>query len=421
MAILDKAYVAKLDIQQADRAMQAGRLEEARAKYREAVASDALTEEEKRYCLEKLAAFKKPAKPTQKKHKEKEEGRFITYPVKFSDVIGQNKVKKKLYTLIKLPIDKHEQFKQLNLNTSTGIIFYGPPGTGKTFLTKAISGEFNIKMADMQLSDILTKYLGEPEQKIREIFQQADKEQPALIFIDELDAIGSSRDGGETNNATGAAIKTITTELLKQISNMHDKKDSRVYVIGATNVPWSLDSALKRSGRLEYNIYIGAPTLFDRKRMFSYYLKTEGISSRISYTQLAWATLYYSPADIEKLCKLAKHKLIEHHKEGNQLQLRTKDILSVLKDKEYGASSLDQWYLMVKSNYIGTIKKSNLIIRIWRILRRKEPPKPTGKEGSFTDEHREIYKELVKEVEFYVRWRQAMLLLRWFARNLPSR
>ena len=75
MAILDKAYVAKLDIQQADRAMQAGRLEEARAKYREAVASDALTEEEKRYCLEKLAAFKKPAKPTQKKHKEKEQER----------------------------------------------------------------------------------------------------------------------------------------------------------------------------------------------------------------------------------------------------------------------------------------------------------------------------------------------------------
>lgn len=405
--IIDIKEINKIDLTRAKKYEQQGDYEEAITLYKE-IASR-LPESDQRIGLIKKIAL------LEENLKSETEIVFRVYKEKsFKDVIGLKEQKKYVKKMIELPLKNLDHFKALSLKPSTGLLLYGAPGTGKTALIESVSGELDIPMADIKVSDILSKYIGEPEAKIERIFKIAKEKQPCILFLDELDALGSQREGGE---GYGAELKSITTALLKELSNVTRESNNRIFICGATNLPWSIDDALKRSGRIDQIYYIPNPSFTDRIKLLKLYTKTSDDKSHvghIDYLILALATTWYSGADLEKICKIAKANLIQERikKNNNKIKLSTKHIRMVLRDKSEGRSSLEEWALNTWSEWIKPPK-----------YRRTKGIFSTQKElvdkgGKFDKEKRQLYKDLCKEVYSYIQWQIPIKIIRFIARGI---
>jgi len=168
---------------------------------------------------------------------------------------------------------------------------YGPPGTGKSYLAKAVATEANSTFFSISSADLVSKWLGESERLVRNLFEMARKNKPSIVFIDELDSLCGSRNDNESESA-----RRIKTEFLVQMNGVGNDEDG-VLVLGATNIPWSLDAAIRR--RFEKRIYIGLPDVQARARIFNIHLgKTPNSLSREDYMELARRTDGYSGSDI---------------------------------------------------------------------------------------------------------------------------
>ena len=179
--------------------------------------------------------------------------------VSWDDVAGLEGAKEALKEAVILPI----KFPHLFTGKRTpwrGILLYGPPGTGKSFLAKAVATEAKSTFFSVSSSDLVSKWMGESERLVKQLFTMARENKPAIIFIDEVDSLAGTRGEGESE-----ASRRIKTEFLVQMNGVgHD--DVGVLVLGATNIPWQLDPAIKR--RFEKRIYIPLPEVEARKRIF---------------------------------------------------------------------------------------------------------------------------------------------------------
>lgn len=179
--------------------------------------------------------------------------------VKWSDIAGLENAKDALKEAVILPV-KFPQLFTGNRKPTLGILLYGPPGTGKSYLAKAVATEANSTFFSVSSSDLVSKWMGESERLVKQLFTMARENKPAIIFIDEVDALCGPRGEGESE-----ASRRIKTELLVQMNGVGNDA-SGVLVLGATNIPWQLDAAVRR--RFEKRIYIALPDLEARKRMF---------------------------------------------------------------------------------------------------------------------------------------------------------
>lgn len=179
--------------------------------------------------------------------------------VKWSDIAGLETAKDALKEAVILPV-KFPQLFTGNRRPTAGILLYGPPGTGKSFLAKAVATEANLTFFSVSSSDLVSKWMGESERLVKQLFTMARENKPAIIFIDEVDALCGPRGEGESE-----ASRRIKTELLVQMNGVGNDPTG-VLVLGATNIPWQLDAAVRR--RFERRIYIALPDLEARKRMF---------------------------------------------------------------------------------------------------------------------------------------------------------
>lgn len=179
--------------------------------------------------------------------------------VKWSDIAGLEAAKDALKEAVILPV-KFPQLFTGNRKPTSGILLYGPPGTGKSFLAKAVATEANLTFFSVSSSDLVSKWMGESERLVKQLFTMARENKPAIIFIDEVDALCGPRGEGESE-----ASRRIKTELLVQMNGVGNDSNG-VLVLGATNIPWQLDAAVRR--RFERRIYIALPDLEARKRMF---------------------------------------------------------------------------------------------------------------------------------------------------------
>lgn len=179
--------------------------------------------------------------------------------VKWSDVAGLDLAKEALKEAVILPVKFPQLFTGKRKPTS-GILLYGPPGTGKSFLAKAVATEANSTFFSVSSSDLVSKWMGESERLVKQLFTMARESKPSIIFIDEVDALCGPRGEGESE-----ASRRIKTELLVQMNGVGNDS-SGVLVLGATNIPWQLDAAIRR--RFERRIYIALPELEARTRMF---------------------------------------------------------------------------------------------------------------------------------------------------------
>lgn len=216
--------------------------------------------------------------------------------VKWSDVAGLENAKNSLNEAVILPIRFPSLFTG-DRKPWKGILLYGPPGTGKSFLAKAVATEANqSNFFAVSSSDLVSKWLGESEKLVRSLFELARKKAPSIIFIDEVDSLCSSRSDSESESA-----RRIKTEFLVQMQGVGAKNDN-VLVLGATNIPWCLDAAIRR--RFERRIYIPLPDEVARKELFRLNLaKTNHSLTDQDFVTLAKRTEHYSGADISVLVR----------------------------------------------------------------------------------------------------------------------
>ncbi|KAL7712721.1 Vacuolar protein sorting-associating protein 4A [Entamoeba marina] len=222
--------------------------------------------------------------------------------VHWDDVIGLEKAKEALQEAVILPI-KFPQLFTDNRRPWTGILLFGPPGTGKSFLAKAVATEADSTFYSVSASSLLSKYLGESEKMVKELFENARKNKPSIIFVDEVDSLCSSRGDGETE-----ASRRVKTEFLVQMNGVGNSMEG-VLMLGATNIPWQLDTAIRR--RFEKRIYIGLPDASARAKMIRSNLgKLPHLLKEEDFKTLGEQTNLFSGSDIAILCKDAIYQPI---------------------------------------------------------------------------------------------------------------
>ncbi len=262
--------------------------------------------------------------------------------VSYEDVGGLKREVSLMREMIELPLRHPELFEKLGVDPPRGVLLYGPPGTGKTMIAKAVASESDANFIPISGPEIISKYYGASEQKLRDIFEEAEKQGPSVIFIDEIDSIAPKRD-----DVAGEVERRVVAQLLSLMDGL--KSRTNVIVIAATNRPNSIDQALRRGGRFDREIEIGIP---DREaRLQILYVHTRGmpIEPYLPFNQIADITHGFVGADISSLCKeaamhalrrLLPHITIEDEippEVMEKLQVSTRDFLEAHKNIEPSA------------------------------------------------------------------------------------
>lgn len=218
--------------------------------------------------------------------------------VTYEDLGGVHDEIKKVREMIELPLKHPELFERLGIEPPKGILLHGPPGTGKTLLAKAVANESGARFMVINGPEIMSKFYGESEENIRKVFDQAEKNAPSIIFIDEIDAIAPKRE-----EVKGEVEKRVVSQLLTTMDGL--KARGKVIVIGATNIPNSLDPALRRPGRFDREIELGVPNKQGRKEILEIHTRGMPMDKKVDLDKIAEITYGYVGADIAALSKEA--------------------------------------------------------------------------------------------------------------------
>ncbi len=251
--------------------------------------------------------------------------------VTYEDIGGLKEEIMKIREMVELPLKHPEIFETLGITPPKGVLLYGPPGTGKTLLAKAVANEAEANFYSINGPEIMNKYYGESERALRDIFEEAEKNAPSIIFIDEIDAIAPKRE-----EAHGDVERRVVAQLLTLMDGL--KGRGQVIVIGATNRPDDIDPALRRPGRFDREIEIGVPDRNARKEIFE--IKTRGmpLAEDVDLDKIADLTHGYTGADIEALVKEAALRAVRRivpdiaKFEGNKLPTEVLEKLKVTMD-----------------------------------------------------------------------------------------
>ena len=221
--------------------------------------------------------------------------------VTWEDIGGLLNVKKELQEMIQYPVEHPDKFLKFGMSPSKGVLFYGPPGCGKTLLAKAIANECQANFISIKGPELLTMWFGESEANVRDVFDKARSAAPCVLFFDELDSIAKAR-GGSVGDAGGAADRVIN-QILTEMDGMNSKKN--VFIIGATNRPDIIDSAILRPGRLDQLIYIPLPDEASRVQILKANLRKSPLAKDVDLAYLAKVTQGFSGADLTEICQRA--------------------------------------------------------------------------------------------------------------------
>ncbi len=225
---------------------------------------------------------------------------YVEIPeVHWVDIGGLEDVKKQLKEMVEWPMKQPELFEQMGIAPPRGILLYGPPGTGKTLLAKAVATESSANFISVKGPEVLSKWVGESEKAVREIFKKARQTAPCIIFFDEIDSIAPQRG----NSSDSGVTERMVNQLLSEMDGMVSLKN--VVVIAATNRPDIVDTALLRPGRFDRNVYIPLPDKAAREEIFKVHSRKMPLAKEINFDLLAEKTEGYTGADIEAICREA--------------------------------------------------------------------------------------------------------------------
>jgi transitional endoplasmic reticulum ATPase len=223
--------------------------------------------------------------------------------IRYEDIGGLGQEVRKVREMIELPLRHPELFEKLGVEAPKGVLLHGPPGTGKTLLAKAVAGETNANFVSIGGPEIMSKFYGESEERLREIFKQAEENAPSIIFIDEIDSIAPKRD-----EVTGETERRVVAQMLALMDGLEAR--GKVVVIGATNRPNALDPALRRPGRFDREIEINIPDRNGRLEILEIHTRGMPLEKEVDLNRLADLTHGYAGADLQALTKeAAMHSL----------------------------------------------------------------------------------------------------------------
>ena len=226
--------------------------------------------------------------------------------VTYEEVGGLRDEVKAMREIVELPLKHPELFSRLGIEPHSGILLYGPPGCGKTLIAKVLASESEANMFSINGPEIMNKYYGETEAKLREIFKEAKDNSPSIIFIDEIDAIAPKRE-----EVYGDVEKRVVAQLLALMDGLNDR--GNVIVLGATNRPESVDPALRRPGRFDREFEISVPNEDGRLEILFIHTRGMPVSENIDLKNLALELHGYTGADIKSLCREAAMKSIKRY------------------------------------------------------------------------------------------------------------
>jgi len=226
--------------------------------------------------------------------------------VTYEDVGGLQEAIEKIREMVELPLKHPELFKRLGIEPPKGVLLYGPPGCGKTLLAKAVANETDAYFIAINGPEIMSKFYGESEQKLREVFEEAKQHAPAIVFIDEIDAIAPKRE-----EVTGEVEKRVVAQLLALMDGLEARGD--VIVIGATNRPNAIDPALRRPGRFDREIEIGVPDVKGRYEILQIHTRNMPLAEDVDLKKLAEITHGFVGADLAALCREAAMKALRRY------------------------------------------------------------------------------------------------------------
>ncbi|HJJ54337.1 MAG TPA: AAA family ATPase, partial [Methanocorpusculum sp.] len=223
--------------------------------------------------------------------------------ISWDDIGGLNDVKEELQQAVEWPLKYSEVYKQFATKSPKGFLMFGPPGTGKTLLAKALANESECNFISVKGPELMSKWVGESEKGVREIFRKARLASPSIIFFDEIDSIVPRRGSYE---GSSHVTESVVSQFLTELDGLEELKN--VVVIGATNRPDMIDPALLRPGRLEQHIYVSPPDLEGRKQILDVYIKdiSSMLAEDVDLDDLVQKTEGFVGADIEALVREAK-------------------------------------------------------------------------------------------------------------------
>lgn len=226
--------------------------------------------------------------------------------VTYDEIGGLKEQINRLREIVELPLRHPEVFAKLGIEPHSGILMYGSPGCGKTLIAKALASESSANFYIINGPEIVNKYYGETEARLRDIFKEAKETAPSIIFIDEIDAIAPKRE-----EAFGDVEKRVVAQLLSLMDGMSDR--GNVIVLGATNRPESIDPALRRPGRFDREIEIGVPNAQGRFEILGIHTRGMPLAQDIDLQELALELNGYTGADIKALCREAAMKALRRY------------------------------------------------------------------------------------------------------------
>jgi transitional endoplasmic reticulum ATPase len=300
--------------------------------------------------------------------------------VTYEEIGGMKEQIRRLREIVELPMRHPEVFARLGIEPHSGILLYGPPGTGKTLIAKALASESEANFFIINGPEIMNKYYGETEARLRDIFKEAKDSAPSIIFIDEIDAIAPKRE-----EAFGDVEKRVVAQLLALMDGMQER--GQVIVLGATNRPESLDPALRRPGRFDREIEVGVPNAEGRLEIIQIHTRGMPLADDINLQELASELHGYTGADIKSLCREAAMRALRRYLpeidlEGDmissevleQMVITTKDFREGI--KEIVPTAMREFYVevaRVKWGDVGGLYDAKRILHDNLISAVKEP------------------------------------------------
>jgi len=293
-----------------------GRLKEGLSEYRAAIASNAALEDMTLLRRLNVSVVEFPTGEGRPKLRvisnddtDESESRRLLEPsaetLTFDDIGGLDELKKTIHKKIILPYQKPGLFQRFRKRVGGGVLLYGPPGCGKTLLARATAGECKATFFNIAISDVLDMYIGESERKLHALFEQARKAAPAVMFFDEVEALGGKR----SNTRESTSSKLVSQFLSEMDGFTHDNHG--VLILAATNVPWSVDSAFRRPGRFDRVLFVPPPDRPARESMLKLMMTDRPAAPGIDFAFLAKNTPGFSGADLSELVETAADEAIE--------------------------------------------------------------------------------------------------------------
>ncbi|MGB4512088.1 MAG: CDC48 family AAA ATPase [Thermacetogeniaceae bacterium] len=265
----------------------------------------------------------------------------LSMSVRYEDVGGLSKEVQKIREIVELPLKYPRLFRVLGVDAPKGILLYGPPGTGKTLIARAVANETQTHFIHVDGPEIMHKYYGESEARLRQVFDEARKKAPSIIFLDEVDAIAPRR-----TEVHGDVEKRVVAQLLALMDGLESR--GNVVVLAATNVPDLVDPALRRPGRFDREICINVPDQPGRLEILRIHTRGMNLAKDVSLEHLAAVTHGFVGADLAALCReagmyalrrvLADYRFGSDDPEGLYLEVTAQDFLDALTDVEPSAT-----------------------------------------------------------------------------------